>query len=149
VTKTHIGGSVAFAATLFGSGGEPSSDCRCRPRLRTPIGQRKARDFSRRAVDSAVRVDSKETAASWQVNAALREAELGNADRARHGVAAALALSPGRDVNVFAALALARCGDASRAETLATGLEKNFPTNTILKVYWLPTVNACRRTQEE
>ena len=39
----------------------------------------KARDFSRRAVDSAVRADSKETAALWQVNAALREAELGNA----------------------------------------------------------------------
>src|SRR5437667_595077 len=35
----------------------------------------KARDFSRRAVDSAVRADSKETAALWQVNAALREAE--------------------------------------------------------------------------
>src|SRR5207245_9064898 len=38
----------------------------------------KARDFYRRAVDSAVRADSKETAALWQVNAALREAEFGN-----------------------------------------------------------------------
>src|SRR5207302_8598444 len=39
----------------------------------------KARDFSRRAVDAAIRADSKETAALWQVNAALREAEVGNA----------------------------------------------------------------------
>ncbi len=38
----------------------------------------KARDFSRRAVDSAVRADSKETAALWQVNPALREAGYGN-----------------------------------------------------------------------
>ena len=54
----------------------------------------KARDFSRRAVDSAVRSDSKETAALWQVNAALREAEFGNASQAEQGVAAALALAP-------------------------------------------------------
>lgn len=31
----------------------------------------RARDYSRRAVDAAVRADSKETAALWQVNAAL------------------------------------------------------------------------------
>jgi len=57
----------------------------------------KARDFSRRAVDSAIRTDSKETAALWQVSAALREAELGNAAEAKQGVTAALALAPGRD----------------------------------------------------
>ena len=55
----------------------------------------KAREFSRRAVDSAVRADSKESAAAWRVNAALREAELGNAALARQGVAEALALSSG------------------------------------------------------
>jgi eukaryotic-like serine/threonine-protein kinase len=102
----------------------------------------KARNFSRRAVDSAVRADSKETAALWQVNAALREAELGNAALARQGVAAALAQSPGRDVKVVAALTLARTGDAPRAKTLVGELEKNYPLNTVLKLYWLPTVNA-------
>ena len=76
----------------------------------------KARDFSRRAVDSAVRSDSKETAALWQVNAALREAEFGNASQAKQGVAAALALAPGRDVKVLAAMALARVGDQARAK---------------------------------
>jgi eukaryotic-like serine/threonine-protein kinase len=102
----------------------------------------KARDFSRRAVDSAVRSDSNETAASWQVNAALREAELGNAASARQGVTAALALSQGRDVKVAAALTLARSGDAPRAKTLAEELEKSYPSNTLLKLYWLPTINA-------
>jgi len=102
----------------------------------------KARDFSRRAVDSAVRADSKETAALWQVNAALREAELGNTASTRQGVTAALALSPGRDVKVVAAFTLARIGDAPRAKALAEELKKNYPTNTMLKLYWLPTINA-------
>jgi len=102
----------------------------------------KARDFSRRAVDSAVRADSKETAASWQVNAALREAELGNTAAGKQGVTAALALSPGRDVKIAAALALARSGDAGGAKKLADELAKNYPSHTILKLYWLPTINA-------
>jgi hypothetical protein len=102
----------------------------------------KARDFSRRAVDSAVRADYKETAALYQVNAALREADLGNTAAARQGVNAALALSPGRDVKVVAALALARIGDAPRAKALASELGKSYPANTLLKLYWLPTINA-------
>jgi hypothetical protein len=35
----------------------------------------RAREFSQRAFDSALHADAKETAALWQVNAALREAE--------------------------------------------------------------------------
>ena len=102
----------------------------------------KARDFSRRAADSAVRADSKEAAALWQVNAALREAELGNTSVAKQGVTAALALSPGRDVKISAALTLARIGDAPRAKTLVEELEKSYPTNTMLKLDGLPTINA-------
>ncbi len=102
----------------------------------------KARDLTRRAVDSDVRADSKETAASLQVFAALREAELGNTAYARQGVTAGLALSAGRDVKVWAAFTLARIGDAPRAQALAEKLEKNFPSNTLLKLYWLPTIYA-------
>ena len=102
----------------------------------------KARDFSRRAADSALRVDSKETAALWQVNGALREAEFGNAAVARQNVAAALATSPGRDVKVLASLALSRAGDTARAKTMIDELEKTNPFNTVLKVYWLPTLKA-------
>ena len=102
----------------------------------------KARDLSRRSVDSALRADSKEAAALWQVNAALREAEMGNIAFAQQGVTSALALSPGRDVKVFAALTLARLGDVSRAKALAEELEKTYSTNTLLKLYWLPTINA-------
>jgi Tfp pilus assembly protein PilF len=102
----------------------------------------KARDFTRRAVDSAVRADSKETAALWQVNAALREAEFGDAAEAKQDEAAALALAPGRDVKVWAAIALARAGEGARATALLKELEKSYPSNTLLKVYWLPTVKA-------
>jgi serine/threonine protein kinase/Flp pilus assembly protein TadD len=102
----------------------------------------KARDFSRRAVDSAVRDDSKETGALWQVNAAMREAEFGNAAVAKQDVAAALALAPGRDVKLFAALALARSGEPGRAKALLEELEKTFPSDTLLKVYWFPTLRA-------
>src|SRR5438128_2550882 len=102
----------------------------------------KARDFSRRAVDSAVRADSKETAALWQVNAALREAEFGNVAPAKQGVTAALALAPGRDVKVLAALTLARVGETARAKAMVQELEKSDSSNTVLKIYWLPTLKA-------
>jgi eukaryotic-like serine/threonine-protein kinase len=102
----------------------------------------KARDYSRRAVDSAVRADSKETAALWQVNAAVREAEFGNMGAAKQDVSAALALAPGRDVKVLSALALARVGDSSRAKAMIEQLEKSDPLNTVLKLYWLPTLKA-------
>jgi len=102
----------------------------------------KARDFSRRAVDAAVRNSSKETAAIWQVNAALREAEFGNQATAKQDVAAALTLTPGRDVEILAALTLARSGETVRAKTIVGELEKSYPSETILKVYWLPTIKA-------
>jgi predicted Zn-dependent protease len=102
----------------------------------------KAQDFSRRAVDSALRADSKETAALWQANAALREAEFGNATAAKQGVTSALALAPGRDVKVLAALTSARIGETARAKTMIEDLERNNPSNTVLKLYWLPTLKA-------
>jgi eukaryotic-like serine/threonine-protein kinase len=102
----------------------------------------KARDFSRRAVDSAVRDESKETAALWQVNAALREAEFGNTAAAKQGVEAALALAPGRDVKLIAGLTLARIGETAGAKAIVEEMEKNYPSDTMLKVYWLPTIKA-------
>jgi eukaryotic-like serine/threonine-protein kinase len=102
----------------------------------------KAREFSRRASDSAIRSDSKETAALWQVNAALREAEFGNNEPARHGAEGALNLAPGRDVQVLAALTEARAGNPGKAEQLAQQLQKSNPLNTVLKLYWLPTIQA-------
>lgn len=102
----------------------------------------KARDFTRRAVDSAIRSDNKEAAALWQANAALREAEFGEIAVAKQDVTEALTLAPGRNVKVFAALALARIGETARAEKLVKGLETNYPTNTVLRLYRLPSIKA-------
>jgi tetratricopeptide (TPR) repeat protein len=53
-----------------------------------------ARALSIRAMNSARRNDQKETAAGWQINAALREAEFGNYSRARKATSSALAKPP-------------------------------------------------------
>jgi eukaryotic-like serine/threonine-protein kinase len=102
----------------------------------------KARDLARRATDSAVRSDAKETGAQWLAYQALREAELGNVTAARQGVARALALAPGRDVKVISAVVLARSGETAQSRTILEALEKSEPTNTYLKVYWFPVIEA-------
>ena len=102
----------------------------------------KARDLTRRAVGSGLRADSRETAAFWQIEAALREAEIGNLSAAKQGVPAALAISAGRDVKVVAALTLARIGDTAQSAKTAEDLEKTYLANTMLKLYWLPTIHA-------
>ena len=102
----------------------------------------KARDLARRAADSAVRADAKETGALWLAYQALREAELGNVSPAPQAVARALALAPGRDVKVLAALVLARSGEIAQSRTILEALQKSEPTNTYLKVYWFPVIEA-------
>jgi eukaryotic-like serine/threonine-protein kinase len=102
----------------------------------------KARDFTRRAVNSAVRAGSKENAALWQVNSALSMAEVGNMSLAREETSSALAFSSGRDVKLIAAFTLARTGDNPRAKALIQELKKDYPTDFLMKLYWLPTINA-------
>jgi eukaryotic-like serine/threonine-protein kinase len=102
----------------------------------------RAREFSQRAVESARRADAKETAALWQANAALREAEFGNLDSARQEAMAALTGAAGRDVRSVAALALAQAGDVAQAQRLAQSLERDFPQDTIVQGYWLPSIRA-------
>jgi tetratricopeptide (TPR) repeat protein len=102
----------------------------------------KARAFSLRAVDSARRSDQKETAAGWQMNAALREAEFGNASQARKATSSALALASTRDAQILAALALARAGALVKAQEMAEDLANRFPRDTLIIGYWVPTINA-------
>ena len=101
----------------------------------------RAADYSRRAVESAVRADSKETAALWQVAAGLREAEFGNIAAARQDVAAALSLQSGNDVKLLAALTLARAGDTAKAMKFLEELERTSSADTMLKLYCLPTIH--------
>jgi predicted Zn-dependent protease len=53
-----------------------------------------------------------------------------------------LALVPGRDIRSVAALALARAGDVQAAKKLADSLDSDFPLDTLMQGYWLPSVRA-------
>ena len=109
---------------------------------------KKARELTRRAVDAAMRADAKGTAASLLVSAALREAELGNFVAARQELNAALKLEASTDVEALAALALARTGELGRAKVMVDKLERDCPTNTLLKFYTLPTIRAVMELQK-
>jgi len=102
----------------------------------------KAREMSRRAMDSAQRAGAQETAADCEMNAALREAELGNVAEARHATAAALGLAATRGVRILAAVALARAGDSGGSQKLADELQKQNTLSTTINGYWLPTIRA-------
>jgi tetratricopeptide (TPR) repeat protein len=103
----------------------------------------KARELTKRAVDSAIRADSKENGAIWQANAALREAALDNLAEARQIAAEALKLAPtSQGVESEAALTFAMAGDTARAESLAQDLGKRFPLDTQMQSLWLPAIQA-------
>jgi serine/threonine protein kinase len=101
-----------------------------------------ADELSRRAVESAKQNDAPETAALWQGNLAVRHAEFGDSQRARHAAEEVLALNTGRDARLIAALAFARAGASPRAQKLADELAQQFPVDTMIQGYWLPTIRA-------
>jgi eukaryotic-like serine/threonine-protein kinase len=103
----------------------------------------KARELTKRSVDSAVRADSKENGAIWLENSALREAAFGNLTDAKQAAANGLRLVPiSQGVEVEAALAYAMAGDASRAESLTQDLHKRYPLDTQMQSLWLPAIQA-------
>jgi eukaryotic-like serine/threonine-protein kinase len=104
---------------------------------------RRARELNRRAIASAERAGNKEVAASWRMGGALGEATFGNLQEARR--AAVLALSQttlGPDAQKSGALAFARAGDTTRAQSLVDGLARRFPQDTLVQSVVLPTVQA-------
>ena len=108
-----------------------------------------AHELTGRAMDSAEHNDAKESAASYQAAAALREVESGNLEQARAEANAALKLAPNRDVRAIAALTLARAGDTAGAEKLAAELEKTYPLDTLVQRYRLPTTRAAVTLQRK
>ena len=102
-----------------------------------------ARELTKRAMDSAMRADSKENAATWQANAALQQAAYGKITEARRSAADALKLAPtNQNIEIEAALTFAMAGDTARAESLAQNLGRRFPLNTQMQSLWLPAIQA-------
>jgi eukaryotic-like serine/threonine-protein kinase len=103
----------------------------------------KARELTKRAVDSAARMDNKEVGAIDFAIASQREAAYGNLNQARQTAAEALKLAPAsQGVEAEAALAFAVAGDTGRAESLAQDLGKRFPLGTQMQSLWLPPIKA-------
>jgi eukaryotic-like serine/threonine-protein kinase len=102
----------------------------------------KAREFSRAAENLMERDANKELAASYLVQAALRESEVGEFARAQQYISQAQKLSHGQDVATLAAVALVQMGSVHQAEALCHGLDKQWPEGTIVQKYWLPAIRA-------
>jgi eukaryotic-like serine/threonine-protein kinase len=102
-----------------------------------------ARELTKRAVDSAIRADSKEGGAVWRANAAIQQAAYGYTREARLLAVEALKLAPAsQGAGAEAALAFAMAGDTVRAGSLAQDLGKRFPLDTQMQSLWLPAIQA-------
>jgi len=103
----------------------------------------KARELTKRSVDSATRADSKETGAIWLENSAAREAAFGNPTAAEQAAADGLKLAPAsQGAAAEAALAFAMADDAPPAQSLARDLNQRFPLDTQVQSLWLPAIQA-------
>ncbi len=101
----------------------------------------KARELSKKAMDSAVHVDAKENGSIWLENNALAEAAFGSPVQARQQAAEGLKLAPNsQGVNMEAALAYAMAGDTARAESMAQDLNRKYPLDTQMQSLWLPAI---------
>ena len=131
------------AAALMGKPGFEDAILDAQSNTAAYAGQfSKARELTRHASESAQREDEKETAASYQAEAAVRNALIGNMSLAKREAQAALGLSTGRDVEAMSAIALGLGGDAAQAARLAADLAKRFPEDTIVQFNYLPSIVA-------
>jgi tetratricopeptide (TPR) repeat protein len=72
----------------------------------------------------------------------LREAEFSNSALARKTAADAMSSSSRPDIELLAALALARSGDTVQSSALADKIAAEFDRDTMIQAYWLPTIRA-------
>jgi eukaryotic-like serine/threonine-protein kinase len=104
---------------------------------------KKARELSRRAVESAKNSQLTEPAAIWEGIAALRETFYGNQAEARGGAEKVLEIAPSsRDAQILAALVFARAGETRRAQSLTDDLAAGHVSNTVMQSAWLPAIRA-------
>lgn len=106
----------------------------------------RARSLTQRAIVLARQEGDKETALSYAAIGALREAEFGNVPLALRQATALK--GGGQEVLILEALALARAGAGQKALALVQELKHQFPTDTLLNEYWLPTIQAAIQLQD-
>jgi eukaryotic-like serine/threonine-protein kinase len=103
----------------------------------------KARELSRRAVQSAQAANLAEPAAIWQGISALRDAAYGKTQEARAAADKVLTIAPNsRDAQTLTILVLARIGEGRRAQSLLDDLAAAHVSNTVVQSAWVPTIRA-------
>jgi eukaryotic-like serine/threonine-protein kinase len=103
---------------------------------------RKSLDLSMEAADSALRAGKKETAATYEVVCALREAFFGDSADAKLQASRAETIAAGRDLDYGLALVFADTSNAPLAKRLTNELETKFPGDTGVQSNYLPTIRA-------
>ncbi len=104
---------------------------------------KKAREYTKRAMEAAQKNGTMEVAAGWVVNGALHEVFFGNSAEGKKAAMEAMQMAPqSRYVPGIAALALAESGDIAQAQKVADELAKKFPQDSLLNSYWLPMAYA-------
>jgi len=103
---------------------------------------RAAEELSRRAEEIAQRGNRKESAAVWQTLEALTEAEYGRKEQALRLATVPPTTPMSHDAEILAALALARAGEPSRAQTNIASLTRHYPSDTLLNAVWVPAIQA-------
>lgn len=102
----------------------------------------RARKLGHEAIDATEALGRRETAAIYEAAAAVWEAWSGNQSTARRRAETALTMSSARDVSYAAGFALALAGETTRSESLANELERRFPSDTVVRFTYLPTLRA-------
>jgi eukaryotic-like serine/threonine-protein kinase len=101
-----------------------------------------ARSLTHRAADSALRADTKESAALYLADAAIRESAFGFRDQSRELSKQSSKTAESRDAQLLVAIASAQAGDATRALAIIDEMNRRSPVNTIVQNVWLPTIRA-------
>jgi serine/threonine protein kinase/predicted Zn-dependent protease len=108
---------------------------------------RKSQESTSRAIELADHGETKEVAARYAVEQALRGAIFGDHRRAKEDAAQGLKLVRGRASLPRAALALALCGESSQANALIDEMIKLYPEDTVIGSIWVPSIRAAIELQ--
>ena len=103
---------------------------------------RRSQDFSKSAVESATRSGTKEVAAQYLVESALRGAVLEQCSQTKAVTAQATGLERNNLFLTRQALALALCNDAGQSQSLVDELTKQRPKDTLNNSLWVPVISA-------
>jgi eukaryotic-like serine/threonine-protein kinase len=101
-----------------------------------------AQKLARQLEAAALRYNLKESIPRWQALGAFRDSLYGYPDRARTVARTVSQNQNDPTVNLLAGLALARAGDGTAAQAIVENLNERFPTNTLLKNVWEPSILA-------